>query len=69
MKSIYTCAALALCTYSFGQQLFIVNADNKFGVVNENGVEIIAAKYSSIDEFDNIHANWAKVGLDNLYGF
>ncbi len=69
MKAIYTYAALALCTASFGQQLFIVNSDNKFGVINENGVEIIPAKYNSVDDFDKIHANWSKVGLNNLYGF
>ena len=69
MKAIYTYAALALCSVSFAQQLFIVNSDNKFGVVNENGVEIIPAKYTSVDEFDMIHPNWSKVGLDNLYGF
>jgi hypothetical protein len=38
MKAIYTYAALALCTVSFGQKLFIVSSDDKFGVINENGV-------------------------------
>jgi len=69
MKAIYTYAALALCTVSFGQKLFIVSSDDKFGVINENGVEIIPAKYNSVDDFDKVHMNWSKVGLNNLYGF
>jgi hypothetical protein len=66
MKAIYTYAALALSSISFGQQLFIVNSDNKFGVVNENGL-----KSSPNTSMTNLitSASWAKVGLDNLYGF
>ena len=69
MKLFYTSVALLLCTISFGQKLFIVSSDDKFGVINENGVEIIPAKYTSVDDFDKLHPNWSKVGLNSLYGF
>ena len=51
MKTIYTTAALLLFTFSFGQQLLITSSDGKYGVINEKGVEIIPAKYSSIENF------------------
>ena len=66
MKTIYTSAALLLFTFSFGQQLLITSSDGKYGVINDNGVEIIPAKYTSIDEFGKDHADWTKVCLNNV---
>jgi hypothetical protein len=57
------------CILIKAQKLFIVSSDNKFGVINESGVEIIQAKYASIEEFDKHHLGWAKVCLDGLYGY
>lgn len=69
MKKLFTFSMLTVFTFSFGQKLFIVKSDEKFGIINESGVEVIPPKYNAIDEFDKMHPNWAKVELENLYGF
>ena len=69
MKKLFTFSMLTVFTFSFGQKLFIVKSDEKFGIINESGVEVIPPKYTSIDDFDKMQPNWAKVELENLYGF
>lgn len=69
MKIKLTVVLFMCFMFSNAQKLFIVNSDNKYGVINENGVEIIQSKYSSIEEFDKDHLGWAKVSIDGLYGY
>ena len=52
MNTIYLYSALLISTFSFGQKLFIVSSNKKFGLLNENGIEIISTKFSTIEDFD-----------------
>jgi hypothetical protein len=69
MKKIFSISMLFLATYSFSQKLFIVKSDERFGLINESGIEVIPPKYNSIEDYDKAHPNWAKVELENLFGF
>ncbi len=57
MKKSLTLGMLLVLTFSFGQKLFIVKADDKFGLINDSGLEVISPKYNSIQEFDRDHVN------------
>ena len=69
MKKLFTLSMSLALTCSFAQKMFIVKSDEKFGIINESGIEIVPPKYNSIEEFDKMHPNWAKVELNNLFGF
>jgi len=69
MKKLFTLSMSLALTCSFAQKMFIVKSDEKFGIINESGIEIVPPKYTSIEEFDKMHVNWAKIEVNSLYGF